>query len=150
MPKPKYGSKEYYKVELGKERNKNRFAWAQYFNIQHDYHELLLNHYNEYRYIQNEEANYGGDWTKESGSGQIEGISNHYKKVVQDLYEKAKAQVECSICLETIESKDLEMTNCGHSYHKRCLELFMEANQYERYVPCPECREKVWNKKYSN
>ena len=148
MPRAKYGTKEYYKVELGKEKNKNRFAWAQIFNLQSQYHELLLNHYDEYRQIQNEEANYD-DWVADE-EAHNEGITNHYKKVVRDLYEKAKAQVECSICLETIESKDLEMTNCGHSYHKRCLELLMEANQYERYVPCPECREKVWNKKYSN
>ena len=143
MPKPKYGSKEYYKAELGKERNKNRYAWAQIFNLQSQYHELLLEHYEN---VENRPVPQNGAPTEEDNFK----LTQHYYKVVQDLYEKAKAQVECSICLEIIESKDLEMTNCGHSYHKRCLDLLMEANQFERYVPCPECREKVWNKKYSN
>ena len=143
MPKPKHGSAEYYKQQLKKEQNKNRFAWAQIFNLQHQYHELLLEHYEN---VENRPVPENGEPTEQDNFK----LTQHYYNVIQDLYEKAKAQVECSICLEVIQSKDLDMTSCGHSYHKSCLEQLFEASAEERFVPCPECRGNLWNKKYSN
>ena len=43
----------------------------------------------------------------------------------------------CSICLEVCRSKDIELTQCGHIFHKKCLETW--RNTSESYS-CPLCR----------
>lgn len=42
---------------------------------------------------------------------------------------------ECSICLEDIEFKDLEILSCNHKFHKECIEIWRKKNPI-----CPYCR----------
>lgn len=47
---------------------------------------------------------------------------------------------ECSICLEDITSKGLDKKelNCGHNYHKQCVDEWLQTNK-----TCPLCRTPV-------
>lgn len=52
---------------------------------------------------------------------------------------------ECPICYEPILTKsNAFITNCGHSYHKKCLSKYMEvkwlSSGYMSPVLCPICR----------
>ena len=70
--------------------------------------------------------------------GQIKGESN---------------QQECSICIETInldkQKKDIVVLNCGHIFHKRCIDKWAINTPN-----CPMCRENICdvevNKLYIN
>ena len=42
---------------------------------------------------------------------------------------------ECSICLEDIELKDLEILPCNHKFHKECINMWTKKNPV-----CPYCR----------
>ena len=33
---------------------------------------------------------------------------------------------ECSICLEDIELKDLEILSCNHKFHKECIDMWIK------------------------
>ena len=41
----------------------------------------------------------------------------------------------CSICLDQIDDKTTELT-CGHVYHTKCIEKWLDENN-----TCPYCRE---------
>ena len=45
--------------------------------------------------------------------------------------------VECSICLDRMEMKDIERLRCKHIFHRKCLSSWMDVNNV-----CPECRSK--------
>ena len=42
---------------------------------------------------------------------------------------------ECSICLEDIELKDLEILSCNHKFHKECIDTWFRINKN-----CPMCK----------
>ena len=42
---------------------------------------------------------------------------------------------ECSICLEDIDLKDLEILSCNHKFHKECIDIWTKKNPI-----CPYCR----------
>ena len=44
-----------------------------------------------------------------------------------------RTQETCSICLDTIDN--LFVTNCGHYFHKRCIDRWLNTNDN-----CPLCR----------
>jgi len=44
---------------------------------------------------------------------------------------------DCSICILSMEIKDIERLRCGHMFHRNCLSTWMEINNI-----CPSCRSK--------
>lgn len=45
---------------------------------------------------------------------------------------------ECVICFEHMNQEDMVLTNCGHVYHRNCLE------RWQRHNPeCPQCKRKT-------
>ena len=40
----------------------------------------------------------------------------------------------CSICLATLKGKEVKTTNCDHSFHKTCLDVWLKENNN-----CPQC-----------
>jgi NACalpha-BTF3-like transcription factor len=44
----------------------------------------------------------------------------------------------CSICFESLEDDKIHTTKCSHSYHKECLEKWLNRNN-----TCPICRTKI-------
>ena len=44
--------------------------------------------------------------------------------------------MECSICLNDIEKKDLHRTICNHVYHNYCIQIYFNYGKNT----CPNCR----------
>ncbi len=47
---------------------------------------------------------------------------------------------ECSICLEKIDKIAVKCCQCGHCFHKKCLDYWLQQND-----TCPLCRGKCIN-----
>lgn len=57
------------------------------------------------------------------------------KKTFQKKYGKS---IRCSICLDTINSKDVVITSCNHTFCSSCLKTNLKINN-----KCPLCRKKI-------
>ena len=120
-----------YKKLYQKELKKSRYAWGQYFQLRN---ELFNHHENIYNEVEEEIGTYE--------EGDV-ALSPHLMNFIKDLYEEAKKNVECPICIEKIDSNDLETTGCGHNYHKECL-CRVKENSPNRFINCPICRKKIY------
>jgi ribosomal protein L37AE/L43A len=110
----------------GQQKKMTAYAWSQYYREQEE-------RWEEYH------ANI--DTLSEANS---EALDPHLQALIKDLYEKAKAKVECPICLETIDTKEtLKTGKCGHNYHKDCIEMWAaNAPDEKAGKKCPVCRKK--------
>ena len=131
----------YYKKELEKARKEKRYAWGQYFQMRN---ELFEEQERIYEFMEN--PVYVPDPQNIFSEEDMNTI--HLQNFISGLYKKAKACVECSICLDKIEADDLETTGCGHNFHKECMNQ-LKTHSTEKWVDCPNCRKKVWIKKMS-
>ena len=68
-------------------------------------------------------------------------IPAHVKTELIGMMSELKKKIECPVCLELIDTEDMEITRCGHKYHKNCIAT-VQANDNK----CPTCRKKL---KYS-
>ena len=57
-------------------------------------------------------------------------------KLIQKLYSQTQTKHECPICFETIPSKNLFVSDCGHSF---CLSCVKQIHKNE----CPMCRHTI-------
>ncbi len=129
-----------YKLAMNKAIKGKKYAWAKFFEVNDELFEIQSQMYdNVNQEIPNAQAN--------PDDISIEDIKNSdfLQEFIKELYKKAKASCECPICLEQIESKDLLTTNCGHNFHKSCMEQMKEHDTSDKsYVNCPTCRSKVF------
>jgi hypothetical protein len=88
-------------------KRRMKFAWAKYFETNRETHDLIL-HYH-HRLARMSQA--VGDAT----------LPTHIKAEIEEMAAAMRKQYECPICLEMIESGQLDITNCGHKYCKTCL-----------------------------
>lgn len=74
----------------------------------------------------------------------IEVIPNHLKIEMKEMADKLKKKWECPICMDFIETDNLEITNCGHFYCKECLENLKNSfkEKEEDKWNCAVCRKK--------
>jgi len=49
-----------------------------------------------------------------------------------------KPGAECAICMDTIDPASHVTTNCGHTFCKDCIRVWLESN-----MTCPNCRTQV-------
>ena len=89
-----------WKAIAQKNEKRAKYAWGQYFNIRNDMFELQEEIYNQVNEVMD-----GDDFNEEHTP-----TNEHLIKFIRELYKKAKESVECSICLEKIESDDLYTT----------------------------------------
>ncbi len=53
---------------------------------------------------------------------------------------KSCSNEQCSICLNTYTIPEkIRTLNCGHSFHKRCIDKWLNQNQ-----SCPICRQNIF------
>jgi len=50
--------------------------------------------------------------------------------------EDVNREEECCICLEELNSMPLRILQCGHKFHRECVDIWLE-----KYNTCPYCRE---------
>ena len=67
---------------------------------------------------------------------------DHIKTTFKELY-KTNIELECPICLELIRRNlnELELTDCGHIFHKDCL----NNTRTNGVLNCPICRTNLDN-----
>lgn len=99
---------------------KERYAWAKYYEERGVRFESAYSRYFEIR-----EAR-----SKNEGE-----IGKFLQTFINNLYEESRKEVECPICLDIIESKNLSTNLCGHNFHKFCIEEHLKNNKN-----CPICR----------
>jgi len=103
------------------EQKKTRFAWAKYYELLRETHDRETTQYSTYtRYI-------------------TEDLPTHIKNEFKEMADILKKKWECPVCLDMIEPKDLDITNCGHFYCKGCLESLKSSTQGNKYQ-CAVCR----------
>ena len=124
---------DYWKKECFKERKKSSYAWGQYFQLQEKWFEA---HSEIYYGVQKPEMD-------------ITESNIHLQNFINDLYKKSKETIECPICLDTIDYKELDTTSCGHNFHKTCLKTIKDtaSEADEKHIDCPICRKKIYIKK---
>ena len=129
-----------WKTECNKANRAKKFAWAKFFEVSGELFDLQTEMYdNVNQEIPNAQEN--------PDDISIDDIKNSefLQEFIKELYKKAKASCECPICLEQIKSEDLYTTNCGHNFHKGCMEQLKEHDTSGKsYVHCPTCRSKVF------
>ena len=118
-------SLETVKSQLKWSKKQTSFAWSQYYELQRQEFEDSLQTVNHYE-------------TEELDDEIPIGLNLHLQKMIKDLYQKAKAKVECAVCLERIESDDLKTGKCGHNFHQCCIDKWCEEGNKK----CPICRKK--------
>lgn len=57
---------------------------------------------------------------------------------LRDLMISLKKQIECPICFDELDAKDIKFSSCGHKYCGECLSKLDE---------CAVCRKKIYRKK---
>ena len=73
----------------------------------------------------------------------VNDMSDYAQAQIQELLIQLKKQIECPVCLETINPKEIEMTACGHKYCKQCINTIKAGANPE----CAICRNRLWVKK---
>ena len=56
---------------------------------------------------------------------------------LRDLMISLKKQIECPICMDELDAKDIKFSSCGHKYCQECLSKLDE---------CAVCRKKIFKK----
>lgn len=110
-------------------RKQRAFAWAKY------YEEVNL-------HLEQDTVVYRMITTESSNSDTR--IPTHISAEFKQMAETLKKRWECPICLDMIESGDLEITSCGHYYCKACLEAHKKSHK-DKGDPkwsCATCRKK--------
>lgn len=71
-------------------------------------------------------------------------IPTHIKNEMKEMATVLQKKWECPVCLDMIDSCDLEITNCGHFYCKDCLESWKKAEeaQGKEKWKCAVCNRK--------
>ena len=125
-------SAEHYKKLYLREKKKTKYAWGQYFQMRNELFEFQDDIYNEVNEV-------GGEDLDDTSPP----TNAFLMKFIRELYSKAKACVECPICLEHIDADHLETTNCGHNFHSHCLQNLKNTTD-GKFINCAVCRHRIF------
>lgn len=85
-------------------KKQKAFAWAKYYETVNERLEADHQNYRTFNRVAEDRT-----------------IPEHIKTEMKTMAEELKKKWECPVCLDMIDNKDLEITNCGHFYCKGCL-----------------------------
>ena len=100
------------------EKKKTAFAWAKYYE----------------QLEENQRSNIGRYQVLQSVNENAE-TPQFVIDEMKDMIAKLKLELECPVCMEIIDPKQIEITRCGHKYCKTCVERIKETTQQ-----CALCR----------
>ena len=46
----------------------------------------------------------------------------------------------CPICYDSLENGEVKITDCNHTFHRRCIKQWIRQKKHLGKVPCPMCR----------
>ena len=108
------------------------FAWSKYYKQVEQNHHLQIEVFHLLEIIRH--GNNGRDAAGEPVDDGVPTIPLHFTKEVEEMHEKLKKELECPVCLDTIEKGKLKITGCGHKYCETCL---------KKLDKCAICRRKI-------
>ena len=100
---------------------KSKVGWALFYQSSEDYHELFLEYHRRVKELE--------DKIKD------ESVPQFIIEEIKELYKDLNKSLECPICFETLETKDIKFSSCGHKYCNTCLKKLNE---------CAICRRKIY------
>lgn len=63
------------------------------------------------------------------------------RKNIPEAYGESKQVINCGICFEPIDSKEMKITECLHKFHNKCLNKWIsEFDSKTKSPTCPSCR----------
>ena len=71
--------------------------------------------------------------------GTLNLIPTHITQEYYDMATQLNKKYTCPICLELVSKETIDITYCGHIFHKECLE-----NAKKVKCECPMCRKKLY------
>ena len=108
--------------KLNWSRKQTSYAWAKYYeecNSQHSaqvsQHSLLFN-------VSNANTS----------------LPQHLINEIQDKMKLLKESIDCPVCLEVIQTGELDITRCGHKYCKECCQKLKDTTKQ-----CAICRKPI-------
>jgi hypothetical protein len=106
------------------------YAWARYYEEVNRRH---ISDHNNYVLLQNKII-----------QETVDAIPAHIKEMIVQMSEELKKTWECPVCLDMIEPKSLEITNCGHYFCKDCIVKYRSEHPVD--CVCPVCRRSISKK----
>jgi len=97
-----------------------KFAWAKYFETNRETHDIILHYHARLAKMTEADAT----------------MPTHIKAEIEEMAMAMRKQYECPICLDMIESGQLDITNCGHKHCVSCLNTLL----HQADPKCPVCR----------
>ena len=93
------------------------------------------------------------NYTKKNTKVNHKGLtSNFIKELNNKNFKVIEDKLECSICIDTINlkrKKNVIFLNCGHAFHKKCLQKWVKTNINQgKSVGCPDCRQNIISNSY--
>jgi transcription elongation factor Elf1 len=107
--------------QLNFARKQKAFAWAKYYEAVNQAHTQAVVQYVTLTTTATDVA-----------------VPAHIKTTLKEMADQLKKKFECPICLEMIESEQLEITNCGHYYCKGCLTAHKAAERATQTHVAPD------------
>ena len=117
-------SRTYSQAEYNALERRRRLGWAKYF-------ELLNSQVAMARVVAQPLRNERGQIPAKSS------LPNHITQEFYDMAVQLNKTYTCPICLDLVDKDTIEITLCGHTFHKECL-----ANAKAVKNECPTCRKK--------
>lgn len=122
MPPKMYTQREYDALD-----RRRKIGWARYFE--------LLN-------TEVEVANVIVTPIRNNETGELQPFSSLPTHITQEFYDMASQlnkSYTCPICIDLVGKETIEITICGHTFHKECLSAAKEIKN-----ECPTCRKKFF------
>ncbi|MFZ4671463.1 MAG: RING finger domain-containing protein [Flavobacterium sp.] len=66
-------------------------------------------------------------------------LPTHITSEFYEMAEQLNKKYTCPVCLDLVNKENIEITYCGHIYHKECLEQSKRVK-----MECPTCRKKLF------
>ena len=109
---------------------KAKRGWAAFFQSQNKDHEVHMRYVDKINILREKIADLS----------ELKDIPVHILNELKELYEIAKKEISCPICLDVIEVNNIKFSNCGHKYCEGCLNTLKSQNPSK----CAICRRRIY------
>jgi UDP-2,3-diacylglucosamine pyrophosphatase LpxH len=120
-------SRTYSKSEYDSLERRRRLGWAKYYKLLEEQTSMVNVIVVPYR---------------NNETGEMKPQNSLPKHITNEFYEmacKLNKEYTCPICLDLVDKDTIDITICGHTFHKECLIQSKEVKN-----ECPTCRKKFY------
>lgn len=121
---PRLTKNNYTKYEYDNMDKRRKIAWAKYYSLEAD---------------NASNANIIVRAIGRNEDGTLNAMPVHIVQEYYDMATELNKKYTCPICLDMVSKETIQITYCGHIFHKECLN---ESKQVK--AECPMCREKLY------